>query len=274
MNSAITPPRMYQIGAFSRICSISVKALRHYQEIGLLTPSYIDEESSYRYYSEKLLERALEIQNLRELKFSLKEISEIFEEITDDDDLNDVLKRKHALIEAKIARLQEVKNQLNLIISSNAKETLQTPAEIKLVQIPDQHIASIRFKGRYTEVGSYFKKIFKAVGMQAQGKPSTLYFDEGYKETDADLECYLPVKKEVSNADVSARILEGGKAYCLIHTGSYDSISKSYKRIIDYLNENKIQVRTPSRVIYHKGPGMIFRGKPDKYITELQFMEV
>ena len=36
------------IGRFARVSGLTVKALRHYDEIGLLQPAYVDEESGYR----------------------------------------------------------------------------------------------------------------------------------------------------------------------------------------------------------------------------------
>jgi uncharacterized protein len=39
------------IGRFSRRAGISVSHLRHYHEMGLLEPAYIDPESGYRYYA-------------------------------------------------------------------------------------------------------------------------------------------------------------------------------------------------------------------------------
>lgn len=266
--------RLYQIGEFSRITQISIKALRHYQELGILQPSHIDEKSAYRYYNEKLLDRAREIQNLRSLKFSLKEIADIFKDRSEDDDLLELIQKKSRLIENQIEQLQNVHSQLNIILSNNKKtkkiKTIEADLEIDLIDIPDQHIASIRFKGRHSDVGLYFKRIFKAVGFKAQGKPANLYFDEGYKEI-ADIECYLPIKKFIHNNDVSCRTLKGGKAYRLNHIGSYATLYQSYKRIFDYFSENNIAVATVSREIYHKGPGMIFKGNPDKYITEIQF---
>jgi effector-binding domain-containing protein len=268
---------LYQIGEFSRICSISIKALRHYQEFGLLEPSLIDEETSYRYYSEKLLERARMISDLRSLEFSLQEISDIFNEMSEDDDLSEVIKKKSQLIDGKIAQLQNVQTQMNIILAMNEnmneRTLMDNPSQINIVTVPDQTIATIRFKGRYTDVGIYFKKIFKAAGMQIQGKAATLYFDEGYKEEDADMECYVPVKKKVSNTEVNCRVLKGGKAYCFNHVGPYDSISTSYKKLFDFFNENNISISFPCREIYHKGPGMIFKGNPKKYITEIQLFE-
>jgi len=42
---------MYTIGTFSKLTDISVKTLRYYHEIDLISPSYIDPETNYRYYS-------------------------------------------------------------------------------------------------------------------------------------------------------------------------------------------------------------------------------
>ena len=39
------------IGDFSRMTRLSVIALRHYHEVGLLIPAEIDEQSGYRFYS-------------------------------------------------------------------------------------------------------------------------------------------------------------------------------------------------------------------------------
>ena len=39
--------------------------------------------------------------------------------------------------------------------------------------------------------------------------------------------------------------------------------------MIDYAKENNIEIDVPSRLIYHKGPGRIFKGNPENYITEV-----
>lgn len=41
----------YQIGMFAAMNHVTVKALRFYEEQGLLIPAYVDEESGYRYYT-------------------------------------------------------------------------------------------------------------------------------------------------------------------------------------------------------------------------------
>ena len=66
-----------QIKEFAELVGVSVRTLHYYDEIGLLRPSYVDEQNGYRFYDERSLERMQEILFYRELDFSLKSIAEI-----------------------------------------------------------------------------------------------------------------------------------------------------------------------------------------------------
>lgn len=63
------------IGRFAQASRLSPKALRLYDELGLLPPSYIDEHSGYRYYVEAQLEQAKLINRLRQLGMPLERIA-------------------------------------------------------------------------------------------------------------------------------------------------------------------------------------------------------
>ena len=66
-----------QIKEFAELTGVSVRTLHYYDEIGLLKPSYVDEQNGYRFYDETSLERMQEILFYRELNFPLKSIAEI-----------------------------------------------------------------------------------------------------------------------------------------------------------------------------------------------------
>lgn len=66
-----------QIKEFAELTSVSVCTLHYYDEIGLLKPSFVDEQNGYRFYDEASLERMQEILFYRELDFPLKSIAEI-----------------------------------------------------------------------------------------------------------------------------------------------------------------------------------------------------
>src|SRR5215813_5164563 len=70
------------IGRFSRLTGLSVKALRHYDELGLLRPASVDEQTGYRLYSTAQVEIAETIRRLRRLEVPLDDISTLL--ATDD----------------------------------------------------------------------------------------------------------------------------------------------------------------------------------------------
>ena len=50
---------MLSIGRFADATGLTVKALRHYDEIGLLVPARVDPDNSYRYYDLAQVETAV-----------------------------------------------------------------------------------------------------------------------------------------------------------------------------------------------------------------------
>jgi DNA-binding transcriptional MerR regulator len=68
---------MFRIGDFSRVARVSGRLLRFYDEIGLLAPAHIDQQTGYRYYSIDQLAQLNRITVLKELGFSLEQVSDI-----------------------------------------------------------------------------------------------------------------------------------------------------------------------------------------------------
>lgn len=66
--------QLMPIGRFSRLTGVGVKALRHYDEVGLLVPAAVDDETGYRFYSADQVDRAEAIRLLRRLDMPLDEI--------------------------------------------------------------------------------------------------------------------------------------------------------------------------------------------------------
>jgi DNA-binding transcriptional MerR regulator len=66
--------QLMPIGRFSRLTGVGVKALRHYDEVGLLVPAAVDDETGYRFYAPEQVDRAEAIRLLRRLDMPLDEI--------------------------------------------------------------------------------------------------------------------------------------------------------------------------------------------------------
>ena len=94
------------IKEFAKLTGVSVRTLHYYDEIGLLKPSDVDEQNSYRFYDEHCLERMQEILFYRELDFPLKEIQAILS--SPNYDKQTALKEQKHLLTLKKERLERL----------------------------------------------------------------------------------------------------------------------------------------------------------------------
>lgn len=71
--------KLYRIGEVARLFRLSLGTLRHYEEMGILTPARVDPDSGYRYYSAQQFECLNTIRYLRMLDFSLEQIADFLQ---------------------------------------------------------------------------------------------------------------------------------------------------------------------------------------------------
>ena len=95
-----------QIKEFAEYTGVSVRTLHYYDEIGLLTPAYVDGSTGYRYYDVSSLLRMQEILFYRELDFSLKSIREILS--SPNYDKSKALKEQKKMLTLKKERLERL----------------------------------------------------------------------------------------------------------------------------------------------------------------------
>jgi len=99
------------IKEFAEFTGVSVRTLHYYDEIGLLTPAFVDQITGYRFYDEASLLRMQEILFYRELDFSLKSIGKILS--SPDYDKNKALKEQKHLLLLKKERLERLISALD-----------------------------------------------------------------------------------------------------------------------------------------------------------------
>jgi effector-binding domain-containing protein len=265
---------MYKIGEFSKIAELTVKALRYYDEIGLLKPVKVDAENGYRFYDEASYQKAKVIKILKSFDFGIQEMLEAVPQIKGSDDLSAYLLEKHAQLSSRIQSTQKMMKSIETSVESLKEAVIMNKNVVICVkEVPEQRIASLKYKGKYSNMGEYIGELMKAVGGSANGPIVALYYDESYMEDGAEIEVAVPVKKSVEKGQVKTRTLTGGKFLSVIHIGPYERLSESYKAAMDYLEANGMKTRTPSREVYLKGPGMLLKGNPEKYETEI-LMEI
>ena len=80
----------------------------------------------------------------------------------------------------------------------------------------------------------------------------------------------MPLKKSVSVEGIDVREILAARCVTLVHHGSYAELGWSYAKIFEFARSGDLDFSQPPREIYIKGPGMLFKGDPQKYLTEIQ----
>ena len=134
---------MLKIGEFSRLSRISVRMLRHYDEIGLLAPDTVDPETGYRYYSEEQLAAASRITALREMDFSLAAIGEMLRSGERETVDSFYCERLRTLTE----QMQAIHQRIALVKSARKrlrKDEKAMEYQVNLKTIPERYAACVR----------------------------------------------------------------------------------------------------------------------------------
>jgi DNA-binding transcriptional MerR regulator len=119
---------LLSIGRFARLSGLSVGALRHYDETGLLAPAEVDRFTGYRRYRRDQLETARAIGRLRDLEVPLETIRAVL--ATDDPaERQRLLGEQRARVEARIYRLQRIHHVIGQL--SQGKEPLVSEAVVR-----------------------------------------------------------------------------------------------------------------------------------------------
>lgn len=114
------------IGQVAALAGVTVRTLHHYDEIGLLRPSGRS-NGGYRVYADADLERLHRVLSYRELGFSLDQVASILGD--PDADTASHLRRQHALVRRRVARLQSMLAHIEKALEAQQMGISLTPDE-------------------------------------------------------------------------------------------------------------------------------------------------
>lgn len=98
-----------RIGEFAEICKTRISLLRHYDKEGLLTPTFIDRFTGYRYYSANQIIAFRKITALKKAGFSLKEIKSVLSKSENTQIILNSINRKKSELTELLSNLDEAK---------------------------------------------------------------------------------------------------------------------------------------------------------------------
>ncbi len=260
------------IGRFSRLCRLTIPALRHYDDVGLLRPAAIDPDTGYRYYSLAQAEEAEWIRILRFMDMPIEEISALLAE-RDPEARADRLDQHRRRLQGRIEGYQASLAFLRRLMSQEAGPMQY---EVHVRETADQPVATVRdrtpvsgfpafFQGAYGEILG----LIGAAGIQPAGPPFSIYHDPEFTDDDVDVEVGFPVARAVASAGrVVGRVLPGGPVAETLHVGPYDEVGPAYRAVAGWVQEHGHEMAGPPREVYLVGVGM---AEPAEYRTEIVF---
>jgi DNA-binding transcriptional MerR regulator len=186
------------IGEFARRSRLSPKALRLYDEMGLLLPARVDGTSGYRYYEVGQLEQARFVATLRQLEVPLVEIKEILQ--LDPGTAAQRVANHWTAVEAEHAARRDLAD----FIVNQLRGRKSTMYEVETREIPGRSLLCLKRNvdgeaGAWA-LGKEFVGLFKerpVPPMQGRsGAMFCIYWGEVNDDSDGPLEWCYPVPAE------------------------------------------------------------------------------
>ncbi|MEK5397600.1 MerR family transcriptional regulator [Paenibacillus sp. FSL K6-2859] len=269
---------MLSIGEFSKICEVSTKTLRYYDEIGLIHPDEINPENGYRYYSIKQLSKMLFINRLKSYQFSLEEIKAIlgWEEDQFEEKLSAVLHLKKREIQEKLRTYEYTLKQINSDVlnleNGISMMSYLNKIEVQLVETKPMHILFTRQMLSSDDYalgyGKYFSKLYETIATEKltlQGTPITIYHSQEYNPAGNDTEFALPIKENIKGT----RELSEELCARSVYKGPYSELTSVYAKLTEWIeNEGYEMVNSPYEK-YITDPSQTT--DPEDLVTEVYF---
>jgi effector-binding domain-containing protein len=267
---------MLKIGDFSRLSRVSIETLRHYDAIGLLKPAEVDKFTGYRYYAFHQLGRLNRILALKDLGLSLEQIAPVLEGELSAEQLRGMLKLKRAEIEQRIGAEQERLARVEARLRQIELETQMPNHEVVIKKVESLRVAALRAViPAYKDQGPLWGELYQTLGphhAQFAGPCITVYYDEGYKESDVDVEACQPMRGAVPVAGrVTAHELPGATMASVIHTGPYATIGEAYNALNRWVDANGYRIVGPVREVNLQPPAEAGLQTDPNTVTEIQF---
>jgi DNA-binding transcriptional MerR regulator len=268
---------MLTIGAFARLGGVSVRALRHYEDVGVVVPDAVDPTTGYRYYRAAQLERLHRVQALQDLGLSLQQLRPVLDDGLTAEQLSGMLVLKRAELAERVsedqARLARVEQRLRYI---ELEDDVSLDFVIK--HLPALRVAQIRYQGGegldffsladfVIEAGPRLHDGLRAASVEAEG-PTFLHYGERPDGTITPMVA-VPIGGQPFEAPdgLEEAELPAIDAVVTIYRGAggHEFIGPLYGQMAKYGEDHGYEIRGPGRDHI-----VSLDDAPDEIVFELQ----
>lgn len=265
---------MLKIGEFSKLSRVSIRMLRHYDEIGLLEPAEIEPFTGYRYYSEKQLPIAGRINALKDMGFGLSAIREILLCRDDGALLQQYLRIRRAELQELAEQTAYRLRLLDTALERLRKDGTAMKYDVTLKTFPERYAATVRMAiPTYEREGMVWDVLV--------GETETLnlvpdepcyccvvFHDKEYRESDVDVEAQKTVRGRYPDTEhVKFRTLPQVTAATATCRGPYDQMNDVMESVAGWVVDNGYEFDGPAFMIYHVSPHET--SDPNEFVTEV-----
>ena len=214
------------IGQFSKMTYLSVKALRHYHDVGLLEPAEVDPFTGYRHYSVAQVGTAQAIRRFRDLDMPIDDVREVLR-------ARDEVARNRAIL-AHLERMHRQLDQTRAAVESLQallREGTGTGAPVEIRRLPATRAVVARAEVGFDDCGDWLtpalddlRRSASAAGLAVAGPDGALYPDAFFEAGRGEVTAFVPVA-----GDAAAAVdLPAATAAVLVHDGPFDELDRAY----------------------------------------------
>ncbi|GAA4673577.1 MerR family transcriptional regulator [Nocardioides nanhaiensis] len=267
---------MLSIGDFAKHAGLSVRMLRHYDQLGLLTPHAVDPVTGYRSYSATQFPRVNRLVALKDLGFALDQVGRILDGGVGAEELRGMLRLREAQLAEQITADQQRLTGVAARLRAIEREGTMSEHEFLIKPLPAGSLAQVRDRVESMEeigpmVGSLFERLGElmgAAGLRPAGPATASYTP--LEAGGVDISVGWPTSAG------SATAASGGlelvdlpaveQALTLVHHGPMDDIGAAWQALETEVERRGLATSGPGRELYLETPFQ----DPTGWVTELQ----
>src|SRR5580692_4996927 len=230
---------MLTIGDFSRMTHLSVKALRHYHDMGVLEPAAVDPFTGYRSYDTSQVGSAQVIRRLRDLGMPLDSIAAVL-----------------ARMERQLEQTQASVAALRALLTGPAVRPaieLRTIAAVTALAVREV-VDAAELNDWGSEAFDALAAALSATGLAAAGPFGGLFHSDFFELERSEVTAFVPVAADAAGLEPtgSVRLLQipAVEAAVAVHEGAFSEIDRTYAAVGEVVAERAIGVDGPIREYY------------------------
>jgi DNA-binding transcriptional MerR regulator len=239
------------IGQFSCLTHVSVKALRHYHDVGLLAPTDVDPATGYRLYAAAQAPTALLIRRFREMGMPLEQIKSVLV-AADPGERDRVIIGHLASMERQLEQTQATVASLRALLAGGG-----SPLAVEFRTLGAAPALVARDRVEWDDAETWLLDTFTdlrrrlAHGAGARAGPDGALFSAEFFETHAgEVSAFIPVAGSATGGTAQWEDLSGGRFAVTVHRGPYGELDRAYATLGTYVCERGIGTGAPIREHY------------------------